>query len=466
MAREGQGLQILVIIFVFLTMILAFGTWWGISNWATTSEILAKKEAELKEEKDTRDKSTKEAEVYRWMVGFGNLTEEQARQNVAELTGASADEVIKKRIEEVDKQFAADMQKFEASHKGEKNWRALTDDLLAVITKKNRDLAVLTAKEKDLVKQRDDAVLAAITEKKNAEAASEKFQNDFDKLAKDTAAKVKELETSLAASLVEVDKQGKATEKVQTELTVEITDRDKKITQLEDTVKVQAKVIRDLQPKEFDVADGRITLSSPTTHSVWINLGSADNLRPQITFAVYGPNVTNFIPENKKADIQVLRIVGPHQAQARVVADQLTDPILIDDLVHTPAWTPARKLQFALAGFFDLDGDLTNDQARFKSIMTANNGDIVAELTPEGGEEGELTPRIRYLIVGDPPTDPSKFALYNKKAEEVGLEVRYYRDVLEQMGVREEAKTTRPSRDDGDSGFSKRRPPRGKDGGY
>ena len=466
MAREGQGLQILVIIFVFLTMILAFGTWWGISNWATTNEMLANKEEELKQEKETRDKSTKEAEVYRWMVGFGNLTEEQARQNVAELTGSAADEVIKKRVEEVDKQFAADMQKFEASHKGEKNWRALTDDLLAVITKKNQDLAVLNAKEKDLVKERDSAVAAAITEKEKAEKAAETFQNDFDKLVKDTAAKVKELETSLAAALAEVDKQGKATEKVQTELTAQITVRDTQITQLEKTVKVQAQVIRDLQPKEFDVADGRITLSSPTTHSVWINLGSADNLRPQLTFAVYGPDVTNFIPENKKADIQVLRIVGPHQAQARVVSDQLKDPILIDDLVHTPAWTPSRKLQFAIAGFFDLDGDSTNDQTRFKSILTANNGDVVAELTEEGAEEGELTPRIRYLIVGDPPADPSKFANYNKKAEEVGLEIRYYRDVLEQMGVREEARTTRPSRDDGSSGFKNRRPPRGKDGGY
>ena len=101
MAREGQGLQILVIVFVFLTMLLAFGTWYGISNYATTAEVLANTKAELDAEKKLRNDYNTEADALRYMVNFPPFKEEQFKQAAAQLTGGGTDSTVQTRFQEV-----------------------------------------------------------------------------------------------------------------------------------------------------------------------------------------------------------------------------------------------------------------------------------------------------------------------------------------------------------------------------
>jgi hypothetical protein len=463
MAREGQGLQILVIIFVFLTMILAFGTWYGISNWATTAQNLETERAKVK----TADKLTNdfrdESDAMRYMLGYGPLAEDTYKQVSSTLSTGSVDSKVQERFKEVQADYNNEMSKLEASLEGPKNFRTLTTKLLDVTAQRNEDVGDLEKKLADVILQKDSDKAAFDKAIKAAEDAVVKAQADLDAVVKQSEIDKRTLQAALTEAEKKIDAQGKETERVQKESMVLVStlQTDKQV--LEKRVEEQAQVIRDLQPDDFDVADGKIIISDPSTRSVMVNLGSADNLRPQISFAVYGKNVTKFVPENKKADVQIERILGPHLATAKILKDSLENPILTDDFIHTPAWTPERRLEFAIAGFFDLDGDTVNDQERFKAILTANNGAIVAELTQKGETKGELSSRIRFVIVGDEYKDDamaSKFGLFNKEAEQAGLELRYYKDVLQQMGVRREVLTGRPGQDFGsDDEFKTRRPP-------
>ena len=48
-------------------------------------------------------------------------------------------------------------------------------------------------------------------------------------------------------------------------------------------------------------------------------------------------------------------------AEARIVEDRISDPIMPGDKVYTPVWGPGEQRRFALTGFLDVDGD----EARF-----------------------------------------------------------------------------------------------------
>ena len=59
--------------------------------------------------------------------------------------------------------------------------------------------------------------------------------------------------------------------------------------------------------------------------TVWINLGRADGLEPQITFSVYSGDTDNLAKATKKASIEVTQITSDHMAE-RVVEDKNSDP--------------------------------------------------------------------------------------------------------------------------------------------
>jgi hypothetical protein len=135
----------------------------------------------------------------------------------------------------------------------------------------------------------------------------------------------------------------------------------------------------------------------------YINLGSDDGLRSQVTFSVYGVDVNNLAREQKKGSLEVTRIVDGHLAEARITSDQLGEPIMAGDVVYTPLWNAQTALRFALAGKIDINGDGKDDRELVKQLIRVNNGTIDAEIA-NGEIQGELSRHTRYVIVGDTPT--------------------------------------------------------------
>lgn len=151
----------------------------------------------------------------------------------------------------------------------------------------------------------------------------------------------------------------------------------------------------------FSTPDGRIIDVNQRRGLVWINLGEADALRRQITFSVFGPDENNVNRVKRKGSIEVTQILDNHMAEARVIDDMISDPILPGDKIYTPLWHPGRLERFALAGWMDLDGDNVSDRQMVRELISMAGGVIDAEVDDEANRTGEMTINTRFLVVGE-----------------------------------------------------------------
>src|SRR5690606_13836984 len=124
--------------------------------------------------------------------------------------------------------------------------------------------------------------------------------------------------------------------------------------------------------------DGMISWVNQKAQKVWINLGEADALRPQVTFMVYSGDESDALKADLKGSIEVTKILGPHMAEARITNDTPTRPLMEGDKIYSQVWNPGRQVGFALAGILDINKDGKNDIQELKSIIQLNNGKVDA----------------------------------------------------------------------------------------
>jgi len=174
--------------------------------------------------------------------------------------------------------------------------------------------------------------------------------------------------------------------------------------------------IGELEEVNFEIEDGRIVSVNQRVGVVWINVGSADGLRPKMTFKVFSVDENDAHLSESKGSIEVTRILRDHWAEARITHDDSLDPILPQDKIYSPLWAPGRHEHVALAGLIDIDGDGQSDLEQMKQIIAVNGGVIDAEMLEDGTTKGEITLNTRFLIsgeekeitaTGDRLTDPS-----------------------------------------------------------
>ena len=135
----------------------------------------------------------------------------------------------------------------------------------------------------------------------------------------------------------------------------QIEERDKKLksvtehnTKLEHAVD-DLKSQRKDEPESFEVADGRVSWVNQNG-TVWINLGTADSLRRQVTFSVFDADLHDAAKSKKKGSIEVTRLLSDHMAEARITKDDPKNPILTGDNIYSQIWHRGKKLHFALTG--------------------------------------------------------------------------------------------------------------------
>ncbi|MCA9152721.1 MAG: hypothetical protein KDA92_25630, partial [Planctomycetales bacterium] len=160
--------------------------------------------------------------------------------------------------------------------------------------------------------------------------------------------------------------------------------------------------LRQVTTESFDVPDGKVLWVNNRLGTAYVNLGSADGLRSQVTFSVYAVDANNLARQEKKGSIEITRVVNDHMAEGKITSDKISDPILTGDVVFTPLWNARSALHFGLVGFMDIDGDGRNDRALIKRLIQLNNGTV--DIEDAGGEVvGSITSHTRYLIRGDEP---------------------------------------------------------------
>ncbi|RMG37724.1 MAG: hypothetical protein D6725_08475 [Planctomycetota bacterium] len=198
----------------------------------------------------------------------------------------------------------------------------------------------------------------------------------------------------------------------------------------------------------FEEPDGEITWVDSGTGMVWINLGSADNLPRRMTFSVYRKTHHGVArgKDDIKGAIEVTRIIDAHTAEARIMDNDIYDPIAKGDPIYTPLWNPGQRLRFAVVGLIDLDGDGEYDRQRFHDLLLAAGASLDNEVDDDGNRiryihfPDEFVPwdesmpgldvHTKFLIVGEIP-DPSQ-ATRQEDIDRINRIIKHHKQMLEE----------------------------------
>jgi hypothetical protein len=138
----------------------------------------------------------------------------------------------------------------------------------------------------------------------------------------------------------------------------------------------------------------------------YINLGSADGLKPQTTFSIHSLGLNGQLNLTPKGTLEVVRVIGPHLARARVtsIRDSKADPIVKGDRLFNPTWDPHRRKHVAIAGLADLGGEGIDSAEDFRRLLARQNVDVDAYIDTRGKEpvlKGDVTSKTDYLVLGE-----------------------------------------------------------------
>ncbi len=139
----------------------------------------------------------------------------------------------------------------------------------------------------------------------------------------------------------------------------------------------------------------------------YINLGSADKLQPQTTFSIHSRSLDGKMTLTPKGTLEVVRVIGPHLARARVTStrDPKNDPIVKGDALFSATWDPDRPKHVAIVGLVDLGGEGVESSEDFRKLLTRQGVVVDAYIDTKNAKapalKGDVTSRTDYLILGD-----------------------------------------------------------------
>ena len=420
-ARENQGYLIAVIILVLLTLVLALSTFLGLSRMNENAAKLQAAEQKLAVQKSMSDAYQIEAQVLRAYVGemgpsvaevpsmFDSLDALTLNNKLTQNQKDSIADVFES-LKQVRGEYDKDMKMFIASDGGdqvqEQTWRNLVSNLNSVLSKKHTKENVLRKENKRIQQEAKADVAAKEAEVKAKEALLVKTQEEAkaDKSRYDE--NVNQLTTSLDAAKSQNDAVNRQFQNYAQAASAKEKSLENDIAGLEREKKTLKVKLDTYERENFDLHDGRIVRVAHKIDRVYLDLGTADGLRPNLSFAVYPQTATNFEKNDFKAMIEVTRITGDHQSEARITLEDPLNPILAKDFVLTATWDPGYSVPIALVGLFDMDGDGSSDRLRLVQMIENNGGRVVAMNDERGKVIGKIDATTRYAVMGNSP-DPS-----------------------------------------------------------
>ena len=422
MARENQGLQIALIIFVMLTIVLGVTTFIFFRQYDEASIA----------EADAKGKAAENMEGLRNLQGVNS--------ELKKILGFADGE----GLETIQDEHRKDMLTFAGTApKDVQFYRPMLQYLHGTIEKNNQVLQGQNTANQDLKainERRDSGVKGQIaTEKAAAVKAAQDLVDERSKFNADRS-RFTSAEAALAKKL---EKGRKESEEALARLQGTLEETSIQVQQLTQLNREKTKKLGDVVRESFEVADGEVTWVNQRNGTVWINLGRADGLGRQTSFSVYAADTNDVTKTGKKASVEITQILGDHVAEARIVEDEVSDPILPGDKIYTPVWSPGEQRRFALAGTIDIDGDDKSDLDMIRNLITMNGG-VVDAWMDDKAIHGKMTVNTRYLVKGEAPgaggkPDPDAIARWTKmigEADKMGIQEIPVGQLLTQMGWR------------------------------
>jgi hypothetical protein len=450
-SRENQGLQVALILFVMVTVVLA-----------VTTYVYFRKSEEKINQKATAEREMQRAQ----QMSTAILLENQLLKHVLGLEPKPENMAATQDMEKIWASYERDMAKYGAGLPPDSlNYRNLPEPLVDTIRTLNSDITAANVQVKELTaareKIRKDEQARATTAIAAMDAAMTKYIGERRQFVTAKA----DIEASKNQIATQLSERGQELDRMAGKMVEERESRDMIIAQMQEQLDAMRAKERAEQETTFETPDGKITWVNQRSRVVWIDLGSADGLQRQMTFSVYDREETGVTSGKVKGRVEVTSVMGPHLAEARIIEDVVTDPILPEDTVFSPSFKRGQKTRYALVGLLDINGDGKSDQAKVKSIITMNGGVVDAELLEDGVIAGKMSLETKYLVKGERPKDRSNQELqdgYSRMIEEatrLGVEPLSLNLLLDRLNYHEDQRTAPPSGSGGSgSGAGPRKP--------
>jgi len=437
-----QGLIIALVCFVLLSIILGVTTYMGYDG--QTAKDTAAKEAANK---------TKAAENDR------NWWKFRALQMQALATGLPL------------KEEAADLQSMSASPPsgpGQTEFvnvlsaagRTLTnekgkvdtyDDRVKSLTNQlNTTREQLAASELNLKKAREQYVAQLETKEGEVEATRKKMQEAQATNVKDRENANKSLEEKLA----QFEDVSKNLEGLKRKYDEDTNTRDKferkqkddirLLNEKSDKLKDKIDVLQPTDALKFDRPKGRISSLPAGGQIAYVDIGSAQNIRPQqnLTFSVFSPGSPGHPNKDYKGKLEIIDVVGPKLSKAKIieVVNPNANPLMVGDVLINPVWSPSQREHVAIAGLIDLTGDRRDNVGEFMSNLKRMGVDVDAyqDLNDNTVKGPGMTLATAYLIVGDSPDITGEIIGGDKRVEfkaQISAKMTDMRKEAERLGI-------------------------------
>jgi len=423
MARENQGLQIALIIFVMLTVVMGVTTFVFFRKYDETDRKAREAEAATTTARAEKDQVASDCTEFKRIMGFAST---KTRQEIAD-------------------QFDKDMKAYGHWPEDVRFYSPILQQLVGTIRTKDNEIA---ARDEKFARQKKDYA--------EREQARDERITKFEAAAKESGDKVvqvtKEADQGRQETVEQQQKLAGLVDKVKKANREEAELAKAEIQKLHGTIDQYAGINVTLNRKlgsytrtNPDRFCGEIRFVNQHDGMVWIDRGWADGLDRQVTFSVYSGDSADLAKAAKKASIEVTRVTDEHMAMARILDDKPTDPIVQGDKLFTPAWAPGEQRHFALVGFLDLNGNGKDDHQAVKNLILMHHGVIDCDVDEKGKRIGEIAVNTNYLVRGELPTDkgqPETLAAYSHittEADRLGVRTISLSDLKEQMGYRSQA---------------------------
>jgi len=408
--ESKQGLIIALTVFVILSIALGVTTYYGFDGQTQLAD--QKKDAEQKRKvmEDSRNWEGYKALLYKAYIGQPS---KEDLESLADLRGKYERSLIGKN--EKDKQEVDDLTKKLETELG---WDKATSKPLNDYSRKVAALTAELAKTQALLAAEKNNTARALAEMEQQRAANnaekDRLQAEFAKAKKEAD----DARNEKLAAVVDRQELIKKIEAENTGLKSSNADTEKKfkasLEAKDNLIKGQQTVLQKFRDKEkpeslldFESPRGKIVSLDRRGSMAYINLGSADGVKEQLTFSVFRTGGGLKEGRQRKGALEVVRVLDPHLSMARVteVTDPLREPVTSGDLVYNPSCNPNQRQRVAVVGLVDLDGDGNDDSVQFIRSLE-KQGVIVDEyldmndLTFKGPG---MNIQTNYLIVGERP---------------------------------------------------------------
>ncbi|MDR0328942.1 MAG: hypothetical protein LBI05_11665 [Planctomycetaceae bacterium] len=192
-----------------------------------------------------------------------------------------------------------------------------------------------------------------------------------------------------------------------------------------------SEMLEDIRNPNLEYPAGKILSVEQQAGRAIVNLGSEDGLMIRTMFSVYPSSVSgiafrsapagreaiycdackrDIARDTAKAGVEVMRILGPHRAEVRILDDILTDPIMAGDVIYSPIWKPGQRLRFALTAGMHLPGSSVDSGVKGVKQMIEMMGGVVDcwidETKIEGDDSliGSISDLTNYIVVSENAT--------------------------------------------------------------